>query len=262
MLKSVKISKLFGTFNYSFSLKDEGISILTGPNGFGKSTILNVINSVYNENIDGMLKFPFTEIELTFTDKTSYNLRYGDVLDLAVEKERIKTAKKSLGTVRYLSNRFNYNKEEIPSVSELTARIKQIILTDSGTANDNFDLFLSQINEKLKFKKAVIEDGEIKIIPANSTKYLPLESLSSGEQQLMLFYFELIFGSDEETLLLIDEPEISLHIAWQMRLISDLKTIIDRSKKHSAVIIATHSPQVINGNWDLQIDLGEMYDGD
>ena len=42
MIKSIQLHKLFGRFNYNISMKSGGVTIITGPNGFGKSTILFV----------------------------------------------------------------------------------------------------------------------------------------------------------------------------------------------------------------------------
>ena len=75
----------------------------------------------------------------------------------------------------------------------------------------------------------------------------------------MVLFYKLIFESDVN-LLLIDEPEISLHIAWQKELMNDFKEVINLNKGMQ-MIIATHSPQIISDNWDLQIDLGEQYNG-
>ncbi|MPN35496.1 hypothetical protein SDC9_182994 [bioreactor metagenome] len=59
-------------------------------------------------------------------------------------------------------------------------------------------------------------------------------------------------------MLLIDEPEISLHIAWQKMFMDDLIKIADY--KGIKAIVATHSPQILNGHWENQIDLGELYE--
>ena len=45
MLDSVYVDGLFGRFDYSIRLKDEGITVLTGPNGFGKSTLFSLIEA-------------------------------------------------------------------------------------------------------------------------------------------------------------------------------------------------------------------------
>ena len=47
MLNKIIYSKLFGIFDYNIQLKKEGVTIITGPNGFGKSTILKSINAFY-----------------------------------------------------------------------------------------------------------------------------------------------------------------------------------------------------------------------
>lgn len=63
----------------------------------------------------------------------------------------------------------------------------------------------------------------------------------------------MLFEIDKNTLILIDEPEISLHVAWQKRFISDILSIIDVN--HFDVLIATHSPQLI-GRWShLTVEL-------
>lgn len=46
MIQSIQTNNLFGRFNYNISTKLEGITIITGPNGFGKSTILRIISLV------------------------------------------------------------------------------------------------------------------------------------------------------------------------------------------------------------------------
>ena len=84
-------------------------------------------------------------------------------------------------------------------------------------------------------------------------------SVILGEQEILVLFYKLIFESDVN-LLLIDEPEISLHIAWQKELMENLKSIVNL-KKNIQVIIATHSPQIISHNWDLQIDLGGLHNG-
>jgi predicted ATP-binding protein involved in virulence len=87
---------------------------------------------------------------------------------------------------------------------------------------------------------------------------IPLEKLSSGEQHQLVLYFELLFELKPNALILIDEPELSLHVAWQKKFIGDLQTIIVLNKFD--VVLATHSPQLI-GRWpNLVVELGEVDD--
>jgi predicted ATP-binding protein involved in virulence len=88
---------------------------------------------------------------------------------------------------------------------------------------------------------------------------IPIERLSSGEQHQLVLFFELLFEIKQNALILIDEPELSLHVAWQKKFISDLMKIIELNRFD--VILATHSPQLI-GRWvDLVVELGDVYEG-
>ena len=121
------------------------------------------------------------------------------------------------------------------------------------------DLYERIVNSKLAFKKMVLSREEGISVVTNEKHKLELTSLSSGEQEILVLYYKLIFESDVN-LLLIDEPEISLHVAWQKEILDDFKEIVALNK-NVQVIISTHSPQIISGNWDVQIDLGEQYNG-
>lgn len=125
---------------------------------------------------------------------------------------------------------------------------------------NQLELFTDIINDKLEFKKIEISREEgIFIEDINvKGKKLSLSQLSSGEKQEIILFYKLIFETPENTLLLIDEPEISLHIAWQKKFMDDLYKII--KFKNLNVIVATHSPQIINHRWENQIDLGELYE--
>lgn len=121
------------------------------------------------------------------------------------------------------------------------------------------DMYTDIINSRLKFKNIKISRNDgIKIVDSeNEGKTIPLNSLSSGEKQEIVLFYELIFESGNNELLLIDEPEISLHIAWQKMFMDDLLRIVKYKGINS--IVATHSPQIINNHWERQIDLGEIY---
>lgn len=123
---------------------------------------------------------------------------------------------------------------------------------------DQLDLFTDIINSRLKFKEIRISREEgIEVYKLNTDDKLMLSQLSSGEKQEIILFYELVFESDKNIHLLIDEPEISLHIGWQAMFMDDLLKIAD--KKKFKVTVATHSPHIINNHWDIQIDLGELY---
>ena len=63
---------------------------------------------------------------------------------------------------------------------------------------------------------------------------------------------ELLFRA-KNSVVLIDEPEISLHVAWQTEFLKDLGDMAALSGFHA--LIATHSPQIISARWDLTVEL-------
>lgn len=63
-MKKIVIRKLFGRFDYDISLSKTGMTILTGPNGFGKSTILLCVRAMAEGNINFFQKLNFKEIKV------------------------------------------------------------------------------------------------------------------------------------------------------------------------------------------------------
>jgi ABC-type Mn2+/Zn2+ transport system ATPase subunit len=82
---------------------------------------------------------------------------------------------------------------------------------------------------------------------------IPLRSLSSGEQHLIVLLGEIVFGSVESSLVLLDEPEISFHPDWQERFPDVLASVVKLNG--CMIIMATHSPTLIKDKWDSVIEL-------
>jgi energy-coupling factor transporter ATP-binding protein EcfA2 len=92
-------------------------------------------------------------------------------------------------------------------------------------------LFMGRKKVELKFNKILIKSREDEIIP--------LSALSAGEKQiLILLLVVLIIG---ENTILIDEPELSLHVNWQSEIIDDFKIL----NPEMQLIIASHSPEIM-----------------
>ena len=86
-----------------------------------------------------------------------------------------------------------------------------------------------------------------------TNRELSLQQLSSGEQHELVLIYELLFHVNENSLILIDEPEISLHVDWQMQFLDDIQKVVGLTPFD--VLIATHSPMIINERWDLTVEL-------
>lgn len=115
-------------------------------------------------------------------------------------------------------------------------------------------LFDALVNKKgLSNKEMKIGGDEIIKIIDRKGKVVPLRKLSSGEQNLIILYYDLIFKSKSGNLLLIDEPENSMHNAWLIDMLEDYEHMAEMNKLQ--IIFATHSSVFINGNYELTYDL-------
>ncbi len=115
--------------------------------------------------------------------------------------------------------------------------------------NERMTLLRELINSKLDAsRKSIAFDSRGNVQVRFGDRRVPIDQLSSGEQHMLVLYILLIFGADDGAIVLIDEPEISLHVAWQEEFIPDMIRIA-RLRKLS-LIIATHSPSIIGEYWD------------
>jgi len=145
-------------------------------------------------------------------------------------------------------------------ISSEMAKLLTIYVTDNRQKLQS----LNQLLKKVSLFKELLGKRFYKKILITSVKNgfsikfggddVDLEKLSSGEQHQLILIFDLLFETRRNSLVLIDEPEISLHIAWQKNFIDDLLKVIDLNNFDA--VLATHSPQLI-GKWtQLVEDLG------
>lgn len=419
MLKSLVVDNLFGRFNYTVDFSKLDVTIITGPNGFGKSTLLKIVNAVSKGNIGYFFELDFDCITLDFENRekvsikknasglcvngievtaTDFNHHFEKIgykmpnvrqvepdvwfdrrtLEIFTEEQLlekytefistqqnvgkpfsklsklenlVKKMRESSGDVQFIpeqrlieTRRRRHEEDTVVDVidelpKKLAKEIANVSQRYSEVANkldssypqrlfnaqeglsgeenyyelledanrkfkklsrynlidinlidkeqkykeqystalkiyfDDFsekyqvfenlvgklDLFTKIINEHLMFKEIRIsrENGFEITDTEHEKNVIPLKKLSSGEKQEVVLFYNLIFETQRDLLLLIDEPEISLHIAWQKNFLNDLLEVV--KTRNIKVIVATHSPQIINNHWDIQVDLGELY---
>jgi len=115
------------------------------------------------------------------------------------------------------------------------------------------DLLVKIINNRFLYKQISITKKDGFIFTTSDDKILSPVSLSSGEQHELVLLYELLFKVSPNSLILIDEPELSLHVLWQQQFLKDLQGITKVAGFD--VLIATHSPQIIHDRWDLTVEL-------
>jgi predicted ATP-binding protein involved in virulence len=114
------------------------------------------------------------------------------------------------------------------------------------------EVFQNILNNRLLFKKFSVAKSR-GFIFQNDLGAIPSDSLSSGEQHEIVLFYQLLFRIRPSSLILIDEPEISLHVAWQQEFLNDL--INTTRVSNIEAVIASHSPDIINQRWDLTVEL-------
>ena len=107
------------------------------------------------------------------------------------------------------------------------------------------------VNSRLSYKDFDVGAEGFNVYTNHSK--LNLEMLSSGEQHELVLLYDLLFTVKSDSLILIDEPELSLHVAWQRHILRDLTEIAALSDFR--MLLATHSPTIIGDRWDLVVEL-------
>lgn len=115
------------------------------------------------------------------------------------------------------------------------------------------ELFQRIIKQRFLYKNMSISKDKGFTFTTADGKPLLATDLSFGEQHELVMLYQLLFKVQPNSLVLIDEPEISLHIAWQVDFIKDLQAIIKLA--NFDVLIATHAPSIIDDRWDLTVEL-------
>lgn len=103
--------------------------------------------------------------------------------------------------------------------------------------------FKKIINTFYKRKKIMVSLQDGIRIYTDQNELLDFSLLSSGEKQLLLLLCNILVGTSQPSLFIIDEPEISLNVKWQRKLISSLLELVKGSKVQ--FVMATHSIELL-----------------
>ncbi|MEZ9529538.1 AAA family ATPase [Vibrio sp. 10N.286.51.F4] len=181
-----------------------------------------------------------------------------DMILMSKEEQDTHTDNESEGTYSQLDIMLN---KELMQLSRLISRLKSKStdlynlqqISQIRSLNDITDKNMTNIKSLLKtlndfFSKeekmfALGSDGFLEIKKDNR-KILP-KSLSSGEKQLLYIFMKVINGSDKPMVLFLDEPEISMHLSWQEKLLDALKII----HPNLQIIAVSHSPALVMNGW-------------
>lgn len=116
-------------------------------------------------------------------------------------------------------------------------------------------MFQNIIDNLFKDTGKVIDrkSNEIQFVQDGTT--LTPYQLSSGEKQILVIMLTVLVENGEPHALLMDEPEISLHIEWQQKLIGLIRELNPKAQ----IILSTHSPAMIMDGWmDIVTEVNDV----
>ena len=109
-----------------------------------------------------------------------------------------------------------------------------------------------------KITNSLIQRKEMELTASNeiqfvsrSGKVLTLQTLSSGEKQLLILLSETLLQRGRPAIFIADEPELSLHVLWQEKLVGSLRAL----NPSAQIIAATHSPDIVGTLGKYAIDM-------
>lgn len=145
-------------------------------------------------------------------------------------------------TIEFLLMNMEFTRiQEIASLAQEIEKEKEEIRSPITAFLDTVNSFF-EISEDKKHI-SISDEGEIVVETDSSYRKLSLYNLSSGEKQIVIIFACLIFGLPvgQSGIYIIDEPEASLHLAWQKNFVES----IQRVNSAIQLIFATHAPEII-----------------
>ena len=146
---------------------------------------------------------------------------------------------------------------KINSVIEKAERLEQ----SKSKVTQPLSNFLNAVNKFIKGKNnkkeiCIDKEGQLFLKTSHKPK-IDLQLLSSGEKQIVTFFAYLVFGlnNTNQSLFIVDEPELSLHLEWQLEFVDTLLEL----NPDIQLIFATHSPEIIGKRRDKAFKLIPNY---
>jgi ABC-type lipoprotein export system ATPase subunit len=144
----------------------------------------------------------------------------------------------------------------IPDIAEVLSPYLDSVITRLNALEEVrviMSTFEEELNSYLRDKSATLHvDHELRFFDERNTN-IPPSDLSSGERQLLFLFCAALMSRDGNSLIIIDEPELSLNVKWQRRLVSSLAKLAQGAG--TQFIMATHSIEILSQHRHSVIEL-------
>jgi predicted ATP-binding protein involved in virulence len=260
-IKRIEIDSLWSGRKHIVWELDRQVNILSGINGVGKSTILNKVVKSVNTNgdiINHLLKGVRIDVEpadathirfdiIRSLDSPVLDNETMNMVDARIRIPELHSTSRSLSALdfqlfhlqrKYLDYQVNIGNRIIAELQQGNTEAAQHLSENKRRFQDIVDELFRDTG-----KKIVRTENEIRFTQIGEV-LMPYQ-LSSGEKQMLAILLTVLVEDNLPYILFMDEPEVSLHIEWQKRLI-DLCLELNPNIQ---IILTTHSPAVVMNGW-------------
>ncbi|MDE6417629.1 MAG: AAA family ATPase [Duncaniella sp.] len=218
---------LWNKYNVRF-IPNPNVNIIVGNNGSGKTTLLSEIEKSVLRRIE---------------DK-DLSIFIPSVDNLVVRDKRKKGTALSQDLDSYI-----YDMKSGPSLMYYRMSMLDSSYSFQTRIRERIENFCDIVNSLFRDSEKRIEIESNKFIIYSHGDTLSINDLSSGEKQVLLILLRIFLLEEKEAVVLIDEPENSLDISWQYRLID----LLIRLNPYAQFFITTHSPSIFSDGWGDRI---------
>ena len=258
---SIEIRDLWRKYDFCWEKLNPDVNILIGINGSGKTTLFNIIDSVMMADVK-KLKAYGVDVRMDVGGRIVEFHQKMSASELKGVLEGVKYQKISTFDVPF-RDRPKAGREYSQLYNELHTIVYDIggknpSFSDYRLKATNFPKEADRINRRIQMLFETVDrlfmktQKVIKIDPhtnhlifIDDGEEIPLYKLSSGEKQLLLILMRVFLMEEQPYILLMDEPEISLHIEWQYKLFEEIR----RLNPNCQIITSTHSPSLFGDGW-------------
>ena len=225
-IKEIK-THLWGKYDVSI-IANEDVNIIVGINGSGKTTLLNEIYKLALENLE---------------DKNQ--VIYVPSIDNIAMRDKRKTSNALTQDLEF----YMFDMKTGPSMMYYRMSMIDASAEKQAEMKARIEDFRSVINGLFQETEKHIEIEGNKFNIVSKGQILPIDALSSGEKQILLIMLRVFLLEGKESYVLLDEPENSLDISWQYKLIDTLTKL----NPNAQFFITTHSPSIFGAGWGDKI---------
>lgn len=246
------------------------VNILSGVNGVGKSTILNRIIAYLRHKNRSLKSDTMPGVLMEFEPREATQIRFNVIksLDTQLMTASILSKIGDEGVRSELDWRlYELQRQYLDYQVNIGNRIISILTSGREGANEEAKkasgmktCFQDMIDELFADTNKKIDRScnELRFIQYGES--LSPYVLSAGEKQILLILLTVLLEDCRPYVLFMDEPEVSLHVEWQQKLVS----LVLALNENVQIILTTHSPAMVMNGWtdavtevsDITVDKG------